>query len=74
MDFDFLLVLGVFIGLLSVPSMIGAFSGGRPPRTALMLFVIGGGLVAYIVTVVPNTYSVDGFPELAVRVIGDLIP
>ena len=73
MDNDFLLVLGVFIGLLSVPSMISALSDGRPPRAAIMLFVIGAGLVAWIVTSAPNTYTIEAFPKLVLDVIGGLV-
>lgn len=73
MNSDFLLVLGVFIGALSIPSMISAFSEGRPPRAAIMLFVIGGGLVAYIVTKNPNTYTLEAFPKLVTDVIGKMI-
>lgn len=70
---DFLLVLGVAIGLLTIPAMISAFSGGRSPRAAIILFVIGGSLVAWVVTNSPNSYSVETFPALVIKVIGGMI-
>ena len=69
---DLLLVLGVAIGLLAIPATISAFSSGRTPRIALILFVIGGGLVAWVVTNSPNTYSIETFPTLVIDVIGGM--
>jgi len=72
MDNDFILVLGVVVGGLAIPSVINAFSHSKPPRAAIMLFVAGGGLISWAVYQQPNTYSLDGFPEIALRVISNL--
>lgn len=70
MGYDELLVLGVFIGLLSVAAMISAFSGGRPPRVALILFVAGAGLVAWVTNTSPTAYTLEGFPNMVLDVVG----
>jgi len=72
MDNDFILVLGVLFGALAIPSVINAFSQSRPPRAAIILFVTGGALISWAVYQQPNTYSLDGFPELALRVVANL--
>lgn len=70
---DELMVLGVFIGALSLAAMISAFSSGEPPRLAIILFVIGGGLVAWVVNTSPTGYSVEEFPRVVMDVIGGFI-
>jgi len=71
-DNDLILVLGVFIGALTFPALVTAFSSSRAPRTAIILFVTGGALISWAVYQQPNTYSVDGFPELALSVVAGL--
>lgn len=73
LDNDFILVLGVCIGALTFPAIVSAFSYGKPPRSAVLYFVTGGALVSWAVYKQPNTYSVDGFPDLFLKVIGNLI-
>jgi len=73
MNNDFILVLGVVIGVLAIPSVIGAFSSGRPPRTATILFMIGGSMIAWAVYQQPNTYNVDTFPDVFVSVVRNIL-
>ena len=70
---DFLLVLGLFFAAFSIPSFIGAYSAGQPPRAAVLLIVVGGGLMSWAVYQQSNTYSLAGLPELIVSVIARLI-
>ena len=72
MDNDFVLVLGVFIGAWTFPSLIAAFSTSRPPRSAIIFFVTGGALISWAVYRQPNTYSVEGFPDLVLSVVAAL--
>jgi hypothetical protein len=72
MNNDFILVLGVVVAALAIPSVINAFSRSKPPRAAVIFFVAGGVLISWAVIQQPNTYSLDGFPELALRVVADL--
>lgn len=73
MNNDLILILGIIIGVLAVPSLISAFSSSRPPRTALILFVIGGGMISWAIIQQPNTYSFANLPDVFVRVIGRII-
>jgi hypothetical protein len=70
MDNDLILVIGIVIGALAIPSLIGAFSENRPPRAASILFMIGGTLIVVALTRNPVGYAVSDIPDLFVRVIG----
>jgi hypothetical protein len=65
-----MLVLGVVIFAFSIPSVISAFTEGRPPRLAAILFVIGGGLIAYSISKTPGGIGFDDIPQAFARVIG----
>ncbi len=69
MNNDLILVMGVVIAVLAVPSVIGAFSAGRPPRTATILFMIGGSMIAWAVYKQPNSYTAGTFPDVFVSVV-----
>ncbi len=73
MDPDLFFVMGLIIAGLSAPSIVSAFTEGRGPRMAVVLLVIGGGMVAYAMTARPNAYSFETIPDAFVRVIGHYI-
>jgi hypothetical protein len=70
LDNDLLLVLGVVFVAFAIPSVISAFSESRPPRLALIFFVIGGGLLAYALSHSPTGLSFAEIPHAFARVIG----
>jgi len=69
MNNDLFLVLGIVIGALAVPSIIGAFSESRTPRAAAIMLMISGTLIAVAVTQQPGGYSFGDIPDVFVRVI-----
>ena len=73
MSNDFVLVLGIIFGVLSVPPMIGAFSSNRPPRTAIILMVIAGGMIVWANVNQPSGYSIDELPGVFARVFAQVI-
>ena len=73
MSSDFVLVLGIIFGALSVPPLIGAFSSSRPPRTAIILMVISGGMIVWANFNQPSGYSIDELPGVFTRVIAQII-
>jgi len=73
MDNDFILVLGVLVGALTFPALVSSFSASRAPRGAIIAFVTGGALIIWAVYQQPNTYSVEKFPDVFVRVIANII-
>jgi hypothetical protein len=72
-DTDLFFVIGLVVLVLSFPVLVGAYSEGRPPRTAAMMIMIGGGLVALAVWQRPGTYTLEGIPEAFMRVVGRYI-
>jgi hypothetical protein len=73
MDADLLFVVGLVIAGFSFPSIVGAFSEGRPPRTAAILIMIGGGMIALAIYERPNAYTFATIPDAFVRVVGRYI-
>ncbi len=70
---DFLFVLGLVFGVLALPSLISAFSEGRPPRLAALMFIFCGVLLVAAISQKPGGYSFDEIPGVVLRVVGDLI-
>lgn len=73
MSNDFLLVLGVILFALGIPSLINAFSESRPPRLAIILFVIGGGLISWAAYNQPGGYTIEEMPDVFVRVFAQIV-
>ena len=74
MDSDLILVLGLVVALLAVPSAVSAYSDGRPPLLPGIAFLIGAGLVAAMVVMNPGVYSVATLPDVFFGVIGRYMP
>ena len=70
MDTDLLFVVGIIVAAFAFPAIVGAYSEGRPPRTAAILVMIGGVLIGLAVYERPNTYSLKTTPDAFVRVLG----
>ena len=70
MDTDLFLVIGSVLCLLSVPSLLSAFTESRPPRAGAILLFIGGVLVVLALTNHGRGYSFAELPDVFLRVIG----
>jgi len=70
MDHDLALVIGLIIGIFSVPAVVSAFSDRRAPRIAAVVLIVGGGLAAWAITQKPGGYTISEVPDVVVRVIG----
>ena len=73
MDADSILVFGIIIGALAIPSVIGAFSHGRPPTMAGILLFFGAVLVVIAFNRTPGGYSFEEIPLLFVSVLRELL-
>jgi hypothetical protein len=73
MDPDLLFVIGVVTLLFSVPSILGAFTDGRPPRAAAILIMVGGGLLGLAIYQRPGVYTFETVPDVFYTVIGRYI-
>lgn len=73
MDYDLVLVVGIILVVLAFPSLLNAFSSGRPPRTAAVLVTIGGAMIALATTQSPSGYAIDAIPQVFVSVVANII-
>ncbi len=58
MDTDLMMVIGVTLGVLSIPALLSAYSEGRPPRLAAIVVLIAGTLVVVALIQKPSGYTV----------------
>lgn len=70
MDSDLMLVIGLVVCALSLPSIAGALSEGRAPRTASIAILVGGSLVVLALGRHPDGYAINEIPSVFLRVIG----
>lgn len=70
---DLMMVAGIVLALLALPSMISAWSEARPPRVGGILLVTGIALIATAVMKSSTPYHVQDLPKLFLNVIAGLI-
>jgi hypothetical protein len=73
MDADLLLVIGLVLGVLAVPSMISAFSDGRAPRAASVAVLLAGVLVVLALNNKTGGYTISEIVQAFYNVIGRYI-
>ena len=73
MDTDLALVIGIFLGVLSIPSVLSAMSDCRAPRASAVTILIAGGLILYAVITHPGGYTFQQIPNVFTNVIGRYI-
>lgn len=69
MNTDLMLVIGIVLAVLSIPSMLSALNDGRAPRLAAITVLIAGGLVIVALSQKPGGYQVRDIPNAFYRVI-----
>jgi hypothetical protein len=73
MDTDLILVIGIVLCALSIPSLLSAYVEGRAPRAGAIMVFIGGVMVVVALTQHSRGYSFEEIPDLFFRVIGRYI-
>lgn len=71
MDADLLMFLGVLLIAGMFPILVGSFSRGDSPRTAIVFGFIGASLIVAAISMTPGGYAFDEIPDLMVRVVRD---
>ncbi len=74
MDTDLILVLGMVFAVLSIPSMISAYSDDRSIRASVIVLLISLGAMAYAIVSHPGGYSFDQIPEVFFGVVARFLP
>ena len=73
MSNDQILVIGIIICALAIPSLLAAYSESRPPRAGAIMVLIGGVLLTIAITQKPGGYKFDQIPHIFVQVIADVM-
>lgn len=73
MNPDLVLVIGIILGIFSVPSILSAISEGRAPRVAAFTIIASGALILYAVNSKPGGYTLQDVPGAFVRVVATFV-
>ncbi len=70
MDPDIMLVIGLVIGILAVPSLVSALQEDRAPRVGVAAVLVAGALIVLAVNDKPGGYRLKDVPDAVYHVIG----
>ncbi len=68
MDTDLFLTIGVVLTALSLPSLLQAWTEGRPPRVGGIMIIAGIALIVTAVVRHPQGYAFDDIPHVMLAV------
>jgi hypothetical protein len=71
--YDTFFVAGLFILVLAIPAILGAFRRGQTPRIPGLMLLIGGGLIVVAISAKPNAYSISTIPQVIDAVISHYV-
>mgnify|MGYP000182462659 CR=1 FL=1 len=74
MDSDLIIVAGVLLLLLSIPSAVAAFADGRRPLVAILVILMGAGVLAWGWQTHPAEMTAAEVPHVIFRVLARVIP
>ncbi|WP_292285194.1 hypothetical protein [Marivita sp.] len=69
MNADTFFVIGLALGVLSIPAVVSAISNGDRPRIATITLMIAGGMIVYAITNKPGGYPIESIPRVVSSVI-----
>lgn len=70
---DYLITVGLIVGLFSIPVMLAAYADNRFPRNAMAAFILSAAVITVAFILNPARYSVADLPNVVIRVIADII-
>lgn len=73
MDTDLFLTIGVFLAILSVPSLLAAWVEGRVPRMGAIMLIASVVLLVFAATQKPGGYRFDEIPTVMLGVVARFI-
>ncbi len=69
MDPDMLFVIGLALGILSIPAVVSAISNGERPRIATITLMIAGTMLVWAISNKPGGYPMESIPTVVARVL-----
>ncbi|GAB1479435.1 hypothetical protein MASR2M74_19990 [Paracoccaceae bacterium] len=73
MDTDLILVIGMVLSVLAIPSLLSAFAESRAPRAGAIMVLIGGVMIVVALTKHPSGYTFAELPDVVAGVVARLI-
>ena len=73
MDPDLILVIGMVIGVLSIPSLLGAYSESRTPRAGAIMVMIAAGVISVAIMQNPGGYTFGELPDVFFNVVARVL-
>ncbi len=73
MNPDTFFVIGLALGVLSIPAIVSSISDGRRPRIATVTTMIAGVMIVYAISKKPGGYSLEEIPAVISRVVNTFI-
>ena len=71
MDPDTFFVIGLALGVLSIPAVVSAVSNGERPRIATITLMIAGGLIVWAISSKPGGYPIESIPKVVAKVVSN---
>lgn len=68
MDPDLIFVIGLVLGVFSIPSILSAISDGYAPRVAALTVIAAGVMVFWAISNKPGGYDIYEIPNVFVQV------
>lgn len=69
MDPDLIFIIGLVLGVFSIPSILSALSDGHAPRVAAITIIASGLMVFWAVGNKPGGYDINEIPNVFVQVV-----
>ncbi len=70
MDTDLFLTIGIVLFVLTIPSLLAAWTEGRAPRFGAIMLLASAGLIVVALTQKPGGYRFGEIPGVMVGVVG----
>lgn len=67
MDYDLILMIGIVLGVFSVPAFLSAISDSRPPRASLLCLLLAGSAIVFALTQNPGGYTAQDIPRVVIE-------
>lgn len=73
MNTDLMLVIGLLLGVLALPTLLSAAVERRSPRLGALLILGAAGFLYFALTGRPGGYRIAEIPDVVIRVLGRLL-
>jgi hypothetical protein len=69
MDADLFLTIGIILGVLTIPSLLSAWTESRAPRLGAIILMTAGALIVVAISQKPGGYKFSDVPHVMLGVV-----